>query len=76
MLRCARSPRSNVLQMYACARRILARLASEIFLNSLLNFADFFRPLFDEIDHLVFQANAVKRVDFLDAGGTGYVDLG
>jgi hypothetical protein len=34
-LRCARSPRFNVLAMYASARRIFARLASEIFLSSL-----------------------------------------
>ena len=34
-LRCAHSPRSNVLAMYASARRIIARLASEIFLSSL-----------------------------------------
>ena len=33
-------------------------------------------PLFDEIDHLAFQAHTVKRVDLLDAGGAGYVDLG
>ena len=38
--------------------------------------ADFFHLLFDEIDHLAFQVNTVKRVDLLDAGGAGYVDLG
>ena len=35
MLRCAQSPRSNVLGMYASARRFFARLASEIVLSSL-----------------------------------------
>jgi ABC-type nitrate/sulfonate/bicarbonate transport system substrate-binding protein len=35
MLRCARSPRSNVPVKYAVARRFFARLASEIFLSSL-----------------------------------------
>jgi NitT/TauT family transport system substrate-binding protein len=35
MLRCAQSPRSNVLTKYASARRFFARLASEIFLSSL-----------------------------------------
>jgi hypothetical protein len=35
MLRCAQSPRSNVLVEYASARRFFARLASEIFLSSL-----------------------------------------
>ena len=35
MLRCAQSPRVNVLPMYAAARRFFARLASEIFLSSL-----------------------------------------
>jgi len=35
MLRCAQSPRVNVLPMYASARRFFARLASEIFLSSL-----------------------------------------
>jgi hypothetical protein len=35
MLRCAQSPRSNVLVKYASARRLFARLASEIFLSSL-----------------------------------------
>jgi hypothetical protein len=35
MLRCAQSPRSNVLPKYACARRFFARLASETFLSSL-----------------------------------------
>jgi hypothetical protein len=35
MLRCAQSPRYNVLAMYASARRFFARLASEIFLSSL-----------------------------------------
>ena len=35
MLRCAQSPRSNVLAKYASARRFFARLASEIFLSSL-----------------------------------------
>jgi hypothetical protein len=34
-LRCARSPRSNVLGKYASARRFLTRLASEDFLSSL-----------------------------------------
>src|SRR3990170_6531224 len=35
VLRCAKSPRSNVLPEYACARRFFARLASEIFSSSL-----------------------------------------
>jgi hypothetical protein len=35
MLRCAQSPRSNVLPKYAFAHRSFARLASEIFLSSL-----------------------------------------
>jgi hypothetical protein len=35
MLRCAQSPRSNVLPEYASARRFFARLASDIFLSSL-----------------------------------------
>jgi hypothetical protein len=35
MLRCAQSPRSNVLVKYASARRFFARLASEILLSSL-----------------------------------------
>src|SRR4029434_3700678 len=35
MLRCAQSPRYNVLNNYASARRFFARLASEIFLSSL-----------------------------------------
>ena len=35
MLRCAQSPRSNVQAQYACARRLFARLASEVFLSSL-----------------------------------------
>jgi hypothetical protein len=35
MLRCAQSPRFNVLLKYAYARRFFARLASEIFLNNL-----------------------------------------
>jgi len=35
MLRCAQSPRFNVLGKYASARRFFARLASEIFLSSL-----------------------------------------
>ena len=35
MLRCAQSPRSDVLPKYASARRFFARLASEIFLSSL-----------------------------------------
>src|SRR5438046_10424822 len=43
MLRCARSPRVNVLPMYASARRFFARLASEIFLSSLQS--KFFRTL-------------------------------
>jgi NitT/TauT family transport system substrate-binding protein len=40
MLRCAQSPRSNVLLKYASALRFFARLASEIFLSSLR--AEFF----------------------------------
>jgi hypothetical protein len=32
---CAQSPRYNVLNKYASARRIFARFASEIFLSSL-----------------------------------------
>jgi hypothetical protein len=35
MLRCAQSPRSNVLVKYASACRFFARLASEILLSSL-----------------------------------------
>jgi hypothetical protein len=35
MLRCAQSPRYNVLGKYVSARRFSARLASEIFLISL-----------------------------------------
>jgi hypothetical protein len=35
MLRCAQSPRSDVLIEYAYARRFFARLASEILLSSL-----------------------------------------
>ncbi|HET8579989.1 MAG TPA: hypothetical protein VFL31_03245, partial [Nitrospiraceae bacterium] len=35
LLRCAQSPRSNVLDKYAFARRSFVRLASEIFLSSL-----------------------------------------
>src|SRR5919108_4745141 len=35
MLRCAQSPRSNVLVKYVSARRFFARLASESFLSSL-----------------------------------------
>ncbi len=35
MLRCAQSPRSNVLVKYASARRFFARLASQIFLSNL-----------------------------------------
>jgi hypothetical protein len=35
MLRCAQSPRSNVVPKYTCARRFIARLASETFLSSL-----------------------------------------
>jgi hypothetical protein len=35
MLRCAKSSRFNVLAKYASARRVFARLASEIFLSSL-----------------------------------------
>jgi Tetratricopeptide repeat len=34
-LRCAQTPRYNVLPLYASARRFFARLASEIFLSSL-----------------------------------------
>ena len=33
---CAQSPHSDVPRTYACARRFFARLASEIFLSSLL----------------------------------------
>jgi hypothetical protein len=32
--------------------------------------------LFDEINHVAFQSNAVKRVDLLNAGGTGHVNFG
>src|SRR3990170_4624254 len=35
VLRCAESPRSNVLPEYACARGFFARLAPEIFSSSL-----------------------------------------
>src|SRR4029077_11204682 len=38
LLRCARSPRSNVLRMYVFACPFLARLASETFLTSLCGF--------------------------------------
>jgi hypothetical protein len=44
MLRCAQSPRSNVLVKYASARRFFARLASEFFLSSLQT--EFFIELF------------------------------
>src|SRR6266850_4220566 len=37
MLRCAQSPRSNVLIKYASARRFFARLASEIFFEQPAN---------------------------------------
>ncbi len=37
MLRCTKSPRCNVLAKYASAHRFFARLASEIFLSSLLD---------------------------------------
>ena len=37
---------------------------------------EFFRSLFDEVDHLAFQAHAVERIDFLNAGGAGHVDFG
>src|SRR5215510_4456580 len=40
MLRCAQSPRPNVPSEYACAHRFIARLASEIFLSSLLGRSD------------------------------------
>jgi hypothetical protein len=32
--------------------------------------------LFDKINHLAFQADIVERVDLLNAGGAGDVDLG
>ena len=37
---------------------------------------EFFRSLFDEIDHLAFQAHAVERVDLLNARRAGHVDFG
>jgi len=40
---CAQSPRSNVLHEYASARRFLARLLAETFLNSLI--PEFFNSL-------------------------------
>ena len=43
LLRCAQSPRSNVLPEYACTRRFFARLASETFLSSLQS--EFFSKL-------------------------------
>ena len=43
MLRCAQSPRSNVLPKYACARGFFARLASETSLSSLQS--EFFSKL-------------------------------
>jgi hypothetical protein len=49
MLRCAQSPRSNVLDKYASARRFFARLASEIFLSSLQS--EFFTRLGDKNIH-------------------------
>ena len=50
MLRCAQSPRSNVLPKYACARRFFARLASETFLSSLQS--EFFSTLLgSRLDH-------------------------
>ena len=50
MLRCAQSPRSNVLLKYAFARRFFARLASETFLSSLQS--EFFSTLLglDDLD--------------------------
>src|SRR5262245_51831084 len=48
LLRCARSPRSNVYSKYASTRRFLARLASGPFLNSLES--GFFNSLFTS-DH-------------------------
>ena len=46
MLRCAQSSRSNVHTEYACARRVFARLASEIFLSSLFSKPWFLRERF------------------------------
>jgi hypothetical protein len=40
MLRCAQSPRYDVLPKYAFARQFFARLASEIFLRSLRELID------------------------------------
>jgi hypothetical protein len=53
MRRCAQSSRSNVPAKYASARRIFARLASEIFLSSLQTLSESFdelraRPEFTE----------------------------
>jgi len=47
MLRCAKSPRFDVLAKYASARRFFARLASEIFLTSLQT--EFFGNLLGKI---------------------------
>jgi hypothetical protein len=48
----------------------LAPAASD---SGLLNGPDL---LFDEVDHVAFQSNAVKRVDLLNAGGAGHVNFG
>src|SRR4030095_4736252 len=37
---------------------------------------EFFRSLFDKVDHLAFQAHAVERVDFLNSRWAGHVDFG
>ena len=55
MLRCAQSPRSNVLPKYASARRFFARLASEIFLSSLQR--EFFSTLLVNRDRVVTVRN-------------------
>jgi phospholipid transport system substrate-binding protein len=57
MLRCAQSPRSNVLPKYACARRFFARLASETCLSSLQS--EFFRKLLGE--SIVIESKRSRR---------------
>ena len=37
---------------------------------------EFFGSLFDEVDHLTFQAHAVERVDFLNSRWAGHIDFG
>lgn len=37
---------------------------------------EFLHSCFDEINHLIFQAHVIERIDFLNTGGTGYIDFG